>query len=163
LPAADWPRHTQPPLSGQEAESLARSLVAYTAQALPPKGPLRNLSELVGRHVKGFQPPSNSAGHQADTPFDGWSAEWTYLDVPGKAPQIVPRFRQTAVRALADCGNTRIWNLLIDLVAQTGRYPPGNQDWEAFQMSAEKRVWVHVAIDRWTGQVLDQEWEVVRE
>ena len=163
LPAADWPRHIQPPLSVQEAEALAGSLVAYTAQALPPKGPLRNLSELVGRHVKGFKPASDSAGHQADTPFDGWSVECTYLDGLGKAPQIVPRFRQTAVRALADCGNTRVWNLLIDLVAQTGRYPPGNNDWRSFQMSAEKRVWIHVAIDRWTGQVLDQEWEVVRE
>lgn len=163
LPAADWQRHTQPPLSDEEAEALALSLVAHTSQATAPKGPLRNLSELVGRYVKGFQPPPGSAGHQADTPFNGWSADWTYLDVPGKAPQIVPRFRQTALRALADSGNTRVWNLLIDLVAQTGRYPEGSKNWEPFHVSAEKRFWVHVAIDRWTGRVLDQDWEEVRE
>ena len=163
LPAADWARNTQPPLSDQEAEELARSLVAYTSRDIPPKGPLRNLSELVGRYVKGFQPPPGSASHQADTPFDGWSADCPSLDVPGKAPQIVPRFRQTALRALADSGNTRVWNLLIDLVAQTGRYPPGSKDWGAFHPTAEKRLWIHMAIDRWTGQVLDQDWEEVCE
>ena len=30
----------------------------------------------------------------------------------------------TVVRALAEMGQTRTWNLLIDVIAQTGRYAP---------------------------------------
>ena len=32
--------------------------------------------------------------------------------------------REAVMRALSDAGQTRTWNLMIDLVAQSGRYPP---------------------------------------
>ena len=35
----------------------------------------------------------------------------------------VQRFREATIRALASVGQTRVWNLMIDVVAQTGRYP----------------------------------------
>jgi hypothetical protein len=58
---------------------------------------------------------------------------------------------------------TRVWNLLIDVVAQSGRYPPGETDPKKFIAEGEQHYWVHVAIDRFTGQVIDRQVEVVKE
>ena len=51
---------------------------------------------------------------------------------------------------------------MIDVVAQAGRYPPGATDLAKF-LEREQRSWVHVAIDRFTGQVIDRQIEVVNE
>jgi hypothetical protein len=58
---------------------------------------------------------------------------------------------------------TGVGNLLIDVVAQSGRYPPGETDPKKFIVEGEQHYWVHVAIDRFTGQVIDRQVEVVRE
>lgn len=75
----------------------------------------------------------------------------------------VQRFREAPIRALSNAGQTRVWNLMIDLVAQTGRYPRGQSNLAKFVVEGEQRYWVHVAIDRMTGTVLDKQVEVVRE
>ena len=71
--------------------------------------------------------------------------------------------REAVVRALADCSNTRTWNLLIDLVAQVGRYPSSASSLNQFLVEGERHYWLHVAIDRYTGKVIDKQLEVVRE
>jgi hypothetical protein len=71
--------------------------------------------------------------------------------------------RETIVRALAEVGQVRTWGLLIDLIAQTGKYPPGETDLTKFIVEGEKRYWVHVTIDRFTGQVIDTQAEEVVE
>jgi len=53
--------------------------------------------------------------------------------------------------------------LLIDVVAQSGRYPPGETDPKKFIVEGEQHYWVHVAIDRFTGQIIDRQIEVVKE
>jgi hypothetical protein len=59
--------------------------------------------------------------------------------------------------------------LLIDVIAQSGRYPPNvtqnpnPADLPKFIVEGEQRYWVHVAIDRFTGQVIDKQIEVVNE
>jgi hypothetical protein len=58
---------------------------------------------------------------------------------------------------------TGVGNLLIDVVAQSGRYPPGETDPKKFIVEGEQHYWVHVAIDRFTGQVIDRQVEVVKE
>ncbi|HEY8966028.1 MAG TPA: hypothetical protein VIM58_06270, partial [Candidatus Methylacidiphilales bacterium] len=65
------------------------------------------------------------------------------------------------VRALADVGQTRTWNLMIDLVAQTGRYPATATASDQFLVEGEKRYWLHIAIDRVTGEILDERLEEV--
>jgi len=75
----------------------------------------------------------------------------------------IQRIREAPVRALTACGQTRVWNLLIDVVAQTGRYPQSASDLGNFVVEGEQRYWVHVAIDRYTGQVIDKQIEVVKE
>jgi hypothetical protein len=66
-------------------------------------------------------------------------------------------------RALSDACQTRTWNLMVDLIAQSGRYPPNPANLSDFVVEGEKRYWLHVAIDRYTGQVIGQELEAVYE
>jgi hypothetical protein len=75
----------------------------------------------------------------------------------------IQRFRETPIRALANAGTARVWNLMIDLVAQTGRYPKSATTLDNFEVEGEKRYWAHIAIDRATGQVIAKQIEVVKE
>lgn len=71
--------------------------------------------------------------------------------------------REAAIRTLGGIGSTRTWNFLLDLVVQGGRFSGAAQDANQFSVRAERRYWVHLAIDRITGEVLDRQWEVVNE
>jgi hypothetical protein len=71
--------------------------------------------------------------------------------------------RECVLRAFSDAGQTRTWNLLIDLIAQSGRYPSKANSLAGFVVEGEQHYWVHVAIDRFTGQVIDKQIEVVNE
>jgi hypothetical protein len=72
--------------------------------------------------------------------------------------------RETVARVLSEVAQTRTWGLLIDVITQTGRYPPGTTNLtQLFVVEAEKRYWLHVAIDRFTGEVLDRQLEAVSE
>ena len=67
------------------------------------------------------------------------------------------------MRALADAGTTRTWNFLIDIVAQTGNYLPNASSLSQFMVEGEKHYWLHVAIDRYSGEIVDQQLEAVNE
>jgi hypothetical protein len=59
--------------------------------------------------------------------------------------------KQSIARALAEVGQTRTWNLLVDVIAQTGRYAPGTAnvtDANKFTVEGEKRYWLHIALGR---------------
>lgn len=71
--------------------------------------------------------------------------------------------KETVARVLSDTTQTRTWGLLIDVIAQSGRYPPGETDLRKFVVEGEQHYWVHVAIDRFTGWVIDKKIEVVNE
>lgn len=71
--------------------------------------------------------------------------------------------RKAVVRALTEVTQTRTWNLLIDVIAQSGRYPPSANTLADFVVQGEKRYWLHVAIDRFTGEIIDQQLEAVYE
>jgi hypothetical protein len=71
--------------------------------------------------------------------------------------------RECVLRALSDACQTRTWNLMIDLIVQSGRYPPNASSLAGFVVEGETHYWVHVAIDRFTGQVIDKQIEVVNE
>ena len=89
---------------------------------------------------------------------------------PSLLDSSVPKTqREAVVRALGEVDQTRTWNLMIDVIAQSGRYPrnltdnPSPADLPKFMVEGEQRYWVHVAIDRFTGQVIDKQIEVVNE
>ena len=68
------------------------------------------------------------------------------------------------MRALADVTNTRTWNLMIDVIAQTGNFTQNGTDLNRnFVVQGERRYWLHVAIDRFTGKVVGQQLEPVYE
>lgn len=71
--------------------------------------------------------------------------------------------REVIARALAEVVQTRTWGLLIDVIAQSGRYPPNASSLANFAVEGEKRYWLHIAIDRFTGEVIDQQVEEVFE
>ena len=74
--------------------------------------------------------------------------------------------KQTIARTLAEASQARTWNLMIDVIAQTGKYAPGTPDLTdptKFIVQGEKRYWLHIALDRSDGTVLGTQLEEVTE
>lgn len=88
---------------------------------------------------------------------------YTQHNGPQETIAYIQRFREAPIRALAAAGTTRVWNLMIDVIAQSGRFPSNTTSLANFNVEGERRYWVHVAIDRYTGKVLDEQIEEVKE
>jgi hypothetical protein len=135
--------------SATSAPVIAANIVTETSMptstATPTPCPLVNRSELVTRPglLNYILPvPATGAAHD----------------------QRVKSRREALVRAVSSVSQTRTWNLLIDVVAQSGRYKPNATSLQNdFLVEGEQHYWVHVAIDRLTGQVIDKQIEVVNE
>ncbi|MBA3353006.1 MAG: hypothetical protein H0U23_11420 [Blastocatellia bacterium] len=146
LSAAGWDEITPATVvaaSGSSATAsgtMATNLVNNVA-AKNPSAPVLNRSDLVSRaNLLTAILPTNAGGNQA-----------------------VKARREAISRAISSVVQTRTWNLMIDVIAQSGRYPPGTTDLTKFYVEGEQRYWVHVAIDRFTGKVVDRQIEVVKE
>jgi hypothetical protein len=156
---------TANPLSPTEVAAIAQALVNRTTgttnSTYPGYGPLVNLADLVGRYV-GSGVLNPNANYQ---PYDGFSADLgaVYSGGTTSTNSIIQRYRETAMRALTDSGQAGTWNLMIDLVAQIGKYPPSATTVNQFRVEGETRYWIHLSIDRQTGKVIDQLLEVVNE
>jgi len=124
-------------VSDADATTLAQSLRGFTAGTGTGQGPLKNRAELVTRWIGTL--PSSSAD------------------------EIIKRRREAPIRALSDIGNVRTWNLLIDVIAQSGRYLKKADSINQFTVEGERRYWLHVAIDRYTGKVVSRQLEPVYE
>ncbi len=83
--------------------------------------------------------------------------------VTNQIPSGIKVEREAVIRALAESSNTRTWNFLIDVIAQAGRYPATASSLDNFMVTGERRYWLHIAIDRYTGQVVDRQLEAVQE
>lgn len=66
--------------------------------------------------------------------------------------------REALARALSGSTQSRTWNLLVDVIAQSGKQTAGG-----FIVDGESRSWTQLAIDRFTGQILDRQTEIVNE
>ncbi len=180
------PTYSLPPLNSTEANHVAAALLSLTTDLTDNwRGPLANVSYLVGHYVANpastsapdeytYVPPSPANGETTSATYAGLSAllgtsdSNTVYQVPDANGALdsdwkIQRFREAAIRPLADCGQTRIWNLLIDIVAQTGNLPSTANNLAQFAVSGERHYWQHVAIDRETGQIIDQSIEEVAE
>ncbi len=71
--------------------------------------------------------------------------------------------REGAIRALSGVGQTRTIILLLDLVAQAGFYGPTAASLNDFHVNSQVHYWAHIAIDRFTGQIVDLQIEPVYE
>jgi hypothetical protein len=180
--AATPPGYALPPLSSMEAQNIASTLETITSDTAHTwRGPLQNVSELVGRYVTpptsttdtdfySYSPPALSTGSTLPgVAYAGLSVALDCTSFNGAAHHVfsnastplIQRFRESAIRPFTDAGQVRVWNLLIDVVAQTGRYPKSATGLDQFFVDGQTHLWVHVAIDRLTGQVLDKQTEVV--
>ena len=155
---------------------VARLLYNLTTSTDQNKGPLTNRSELIGRPL-----PSLSVSNvDPDVGFTGFAHDIGITPIPtegsplnsqlhGQPAALIPRLRLAAMRALGDSTTPRVWNLMVDIVAQSGHYPTNNTvstpqaKLANFVIDGERRYWLHVAIDRYTGQVLDAQYEPVSE
>jgi hypothetical protein len=125
------------PMSGSDAQTLAPQIVKALSN-----NPAANRAELV-THLMTNSVFSGTIGTGAGA---GAKAQ-----------------REAVIRAMAEVANTRTWNFMIDVIAQTGRYPTTAKTPNDFVVTGERRYWLHVAIDRYTGQVIDQQLEKVGE
>jgi hypothetical protein len=121
--------------TAEEADKIATKITTATVAS-----PLKNPSDIATRI-----PRSLASG-----------------DFVGNDAAIKTR-RESVVRALVDVSNTRTWNLLVDLVMQSGRYATGATTVDRFSVDGERRYWLHLAIDRYTGQVVARSMEPVNE
>jgi hypothetical protein len=172
------PTYTLPPLTPTEAASVASKLVGITTDTTHAwRGPLPNISSLAGRYIAntgsttGFtdvytysspSPPTSVSGNTlSSVSYAGLSAALDNTVYANASTPLIERFRESAVRPLAAAGQVRVWNLLVDIVAQSGHYPKTATGFDQFVVEGQTHLWVHVAIDRLTGQVLDKQVEAV--
>jgi hypothetical protein len=73
---------------------------------------------------------------------------------------------ESLVRALSESSNTRTWNLLIDVIGQSGHFVNNSNQitsggTDNFVVDGERRYWLHIAIDRYTGKIVGEQLELV--
>ena len=133
-----------------------------------------NISELVGKWYasNGITGTSYINGSSSFVGFSDDQTSATTNDVTavlnnssiGTDPELrVQRLRDATIRALSSSGQTRVWNLMIDLVVQSGRFPGNASGFGSFMVEGEVHYWIHLAIDRLTGQVIDRRVETLKE
>ena len=177
-------------LSRIEASEVAHALIRRTMGILPWLGPLTNVAELVGKlfardagdgafrktdpvytskvprtRTEPNRNPDMSKGEDSlSWHFTGFSEDLVKSGVLSDSKDWKVHRRQEAIlRALAGAGQTRVWNLMMDVIVQSGQVPTGGRDFTNFVRNAESRAWIFLAIDRLTGEVLDKRIEMVSE
>jgi hypothetical protein len=132
-----------------DAPVLAANVVnAANPIVNPAATPMQNKAELITRV----------------DPVTGVPLVRTILPTASNDNQAVKARREVVPRAMTSVSQTRVWNVLIDVVAQSGHYKPNaTSPQNDFIAEGEQHYWVHVAIDRFTGEVLDKQIEVVNE
>ncbi len=134
------------PISDVDALAIGQGIVNFTTSTAAGKGPFLSLADLVGRPV-------------SSTNYAGFAEELgALLTLP--EDRAVKQRRETVLRALVDAGSVRTWNVLIDVIAQSGIVSP---DGKKFFPAGERRIWASTAIDRFTAKVIDRQWETVNE
>ncbi len=148
-------------LAGVSAGELPNSYTAVSSEAGTDHGALYT-SVAPNTVTQPFRNPDLPGAGPVAWTFSGFSAD---LDRAFSDPAEgkLKRVRESVVRALADCGQTRVWNLMFDVILQTGAYGPEATGAADFHVAGETRAWVCVAMDRFTGEVLDKQWEIVNE
>ncbi len=135
------------PITSPESTTLATAIRDWTKST----GAFTSLGDLVGRYRNSAY---ESFFKTNPTPFTGGSTN---------ANNILQRYREAPIRALSDVGEVRVWNLLIDVVAQSGFCGPQASTLNQFSLRGETHLWIHLAIDRATGVIVDQQTELVTE
>ncbi len=127
-------------ISNTEAATLAEDFLDADDK------PIQNVADIVKR----FNAEEGSGGS---------SSPRITGRVTGAYP-AVKKLREAPVRALSQSMNTRTWNLMVDVVAQSGRYTAASDNLDEFLVEGQRRYWMHLAIDRYTGRIIDRQIEI---
>jgi hypothetical protein len=168
-----------------EAARAAQALIDRTTGTKPWQGPLGNNAELVGKlFAKDLNPLPGTSDpvytstvyktnteptRNADIGTGKTTLNWHFtglssnLDTAFGASKDrkTKRLRESIIRALADGGQTRVWNLMFDIVVQSGKFSTMATKLGDFIKDGETRLWVFLSVDRMTGEILDQQLEWV--
>src|SRR5439155_20267596 len=134
--AAPSPTIAPNPATTSEAMNAAKAIVCETQWVLT-----------------GTSPPGCSGA-------SGWSVSQTDMTraiaarLGARAARDVPTLAtsdeatKSIARALAEVGQTRTWNLFVDVIAQTGKYKPNSPDLSGSNLVAEgeKRYWLNICL-----------------
>jgi hypothetical protein len=114
-----------PTISSTEATNAAQAIVSETWTNNRPALTRKDIGRLTGLAASAITTPACiAAGEETE-----------------KVPEAI-------ARALAEVTQARSWNLMIDVIAQTGRYAPNAQALTDFTVQGEKRYWLHIALGR---------------
>ncbi len=131
-----------PHLSAKILDAEAQTLAGLLTGSVDVRGNRSELASVLGPIVSG------STGAQAFNTSVAAQAEWA------NKPSA-----ESPMRALANIAETRTWNLMVDVVVQSGLLSPNASSLRDFQVTGERRCWMFVAIDRYSGKVLHKEIE----
>ncbi len=131
---------------------------------------LINTAIREGTTLSGAQAKSYAAAIRAELDASPMMNNAGIAKLAGNVTRTVPipgfsnnKDRQVITRALADTANVRTWNLFIDLIAQSGKLKSNATGLKDFAVSAERHYWYHIAIDRFTGEIISSQRERVVE
>ena len=138
----------------------------WTQSSNAPAGPFTQLGDLVGRYNTNsgtYAPSAVANGAVGAGAYASYYSNSLSFPDPSvtSTNNVLQRYREAPVRVFSEVGETRVWNLLIDLVAQSGICPPASSSLDRFNVKGETRWWIHLAIDRATGRILDSQVETV--
>jgi hypothetical protein len=173
------------PAANGEAMRAAQAIIDRTTGTKPWQGPFGNNAELVGKlFAKDLTPLPTAAdpvytatvyrtttepNRNPDIPTGKSALTWHFTGLSSNLDNAFPaskdrktkRMRESIIRALADGAQTRVWNLMFDIIVQSGKFSPVASSLGDFVKDGETRLWVFIAIDRLTGEILDQQIEWV--
>lgn len=164
--------------STQEVQAAADAILKYTQGSDIGEGPFENPAHLCGRLLgKNLLPNPPLPGMSQSSPCYTYtippgrpdSGAWSFGGLscslqnvfPSSSDQRIQRRRESVLRALTDSTQMRVWNLFLDVIVQTGKYPATAKSGADFAIESESRLWISLAIDRLTGSVLEQQTEPV--
>jgi len=128
-------------LKDSQADTLATKITNYLTT--PTNDPLINVADFVTNLSTPSILDANSFG--------------------GAANVALKTQREAVIRAISNGVQSRTWNLLIDVVAQIGRVPSKSTTLDQFVVEGERRYWLQIAIDRFTGEIIDEQLESIVE
>lgn len=152
---------TRPPVSADFANQIAAEIQKWLSSKTVGQGPLTSKGALVASTGPDRYEPQGLVYQISDFAFKKKLLDTKDISINDR--------REFLVRALSDGTTVRSWNFLLDLVVQSGQInsaatTSGSKTLlHQFQASAERRFWVHFAIDRLTGRLLDIQWEPVND
>ncbi|MEI6337553.1 MAG: hypothetical protein WCQ57_03095, partial [Verrucomicrobiota bacterium] len=130
-------------LPGSEITAAQAPGIAAQIRAAVTANPLTNLADL-GKSITSNSTVASALGSTADA--------------------AIKTQRELISRALGDVGQVRTWNLLADIVVQSGRFPVATATGAGdFVVEAEQRIWASLAIDRPTATVINSQTEIIQE